>query len=131
MPLVTSITFPEEDLAHEVRRHIRYPLRASVHFEWIDPEGKQGRAKGNSRDISEGGAYVVTRACPPVGAHVYLVFRFPYLEGVPRLLQLEMNGQVVRAESVPGTKASTGFAVVSIWAILQEPDPDGESQSSD
>lgn len=103
-----------------VRHQIRYPLRTPVSFTWFDREGDMRGAKGNSRNIGEGGAYVLTRACPPMGAQIFLVFRFPYLPDLARFHRLEMSGQVVRAEFLPNAKGMWGFAVASTWTMLQE-----------
>lgn len=117
---------PDRDFGVEtsanVRHQIRYPLRTPVSFTWFDREGETRGAKGNSRNIGEGGAYILTRNCPPVSAQIILVFRFPYLPDFARFHRLEMSGQVVRAEFLPNAKGMWGFAVASIWTMLQEPE---------
>jgi len=106
--------------AIDVRHQIRYPLRAPVSFTWFSREGTRREAKGNSRNICEGGAYVLTRNCPPVGAQIILTFRFPLLPEFAGFHRLEMSGQVVRAEVLPSGKGMWGFAVASAWSMLQE-----------
>jgi hypothetical protein len=110
----------DEETTPDVRHQIRYPLRAPVSFTWFSQEGTQREAKGNSRNIGEGGAYILTRNCPPVGAHIIMIFRFPYLPDPARFHRLEMSGQVVRAEVLPYSRGMWGFAVASAWTILQE-----------
>ena len=113
-----------------VRRHIRYPLRAPVSFTWFNREGTGRDAKGHSSNICEGGAYILTRNCPPVGAQIILTFRFPFLSEFADFHLLEMSGQVVRAEVSPGRKGMWGFAVASAWSTLQERE-DSEIASKD
>jgi hypothetical protein len=103
-----------------VRRQIRYPLHAPASFTWFNEEGKQRGAKGISRNLGEGGAYVCTKHCPPVGAHMILIFRFLRMPAFARYQRLEMSGQVVRTEVLADGKGSWGFAVASTWAILQD-----------
>jgi hypothetical protein len=102
------------------RLHIRYPLRAPVAFKWADMKGAQREAKGNSRDISEGGAFIVSRTCPQIGAGIILTFRlsFPPNPGRPRAI--EMTGRVGRIELLLDNKGSWGFAVTSTQVILLE-----------
>jgi hypothetical protein len=104
----------------DVRGQIRYPLCAPVSLTWFSREGMRREAKGNSRNICEGGAYILTRNCPPVGAQIILVFRFPDLPDFAGFHRLEMSGQVVRAEIDSEGKGMWGFAVASAWTILQE-----------
>jgi hypothetical protein len=102
----------------DVRHHIRYPLRAPVSFSWFSPEGTQREAKGNSRNIGEGGAYIATRSSPPLGAQIILAFRFRDLPEFAGFQRLEMCGQVIRIEILPDDKAMWGFAVASTWTNL-------------
>src|SRR5580704_19186143 len=112
----------ESDFSSEVRRQIRYPLRAPVTFHWIGRDGAAHEGKGNSRDISEGGAYIVTRSSPPMGAGVMLEIRFPYLPELDRFHRIEMDGQVVRVDLLLDNRAGWGFAISSKRTILQEVD---------
>jgi hypothetical protein len=128
---VAAITdLPDMESVADVRHQIRYPLRAPVSFTWFSREGAQRDAKGNSRNIGEGGAYVLARKCPEVGAQIILVFRFPHLPASARTHRLEMSGQVVRTDALPKSKGMCGFAVASSWTILQESE-DSESSSWD
>ena len=116
----------ESDFSSEVRRQIRYPLRAPVIFRWIGRDGAAHEGKGNSRDISEGGAYIVTRSSPPMGAGITLQIRFPYLPELDRFHRIEMDGQVVRVDLLLDSRAGWGFAISSRRTVLQEAE-DGET----
>ncbi len=120
------------DPAADVRHQIRYPLRAPVSFTWFSREGTPRSAKGTSRNIGEGGAYIQARNCPPVGAQIMLTFRFPHLPDFARFHRLEMSGQVIRADAVPNGKGMWGFAVASSWTIMAEnEDSDREAGDTD
>jgi hypothetical protein len=114
----------EGDFSSQVRRQIRYPLRAPVTFRWIGRDGATHEGKGNSRDISEGGAYIVTRSSPPIGSGVLLEIRFPYLPELDRFHRIEMDGEVVRVDLLLDNRAGWGFAISSKRTILQEVEDD-------
>ena len=116
--------------AIDVRHQIRYLLRAPVSFSWFSAEGTQREAKGNSRNIGEGGAYIVTRNCPPLGAQIILAFRFRELPEFAGFQRLEMNGQVIRIEILPDDKGMWGFAVASTWTNLLD-NEDSDEGSTD
>ncbi len=65
------------------RKSRRYPVGAAVSFWWKE-EGSQHQGEGTSRDISETGAFVLTPACPPVGADVGLRIVFAPLADAER-----------------------------------------------
>ena len=119
----TARALPCEALRHhsvtEIRHQIRYPLRAPVKFEWIGRDGVHREAAGHSRDISEAGAYVRAKACPPVGSVIRLVIRFPSLPDAAHSSRLEMNGRVVRTELLFTSRTNWGFAVASAPAVLR------------
>jgi PilZ domain len=114
----------EGDYSSQVRRQIRYPLRAPVTFRWIGSDGLAHEGKGNSRDISESGAYIVTRNSPPVNAGVMLEIRFPYLPELDRFHRIEMDGRVVRVDLLLDNRAGWGFAISAQRTILQEVEDD-------
>jgi len=115
----------------EVRREMRYPLRARSEFVWVGRDGVQHEASGHSRDISEHGAYIVAKACPPPGAPVRMVIRFPH-RGEPagsRSIGMEMDGRVVRVELLLTSKAGWGFGIASTHSVLRDvDDSDGGSR---
>jgi len=110
------------DSIPDVRHQIRYPLRARVKFEWVGRDGVRREAAGHSRDISEVGAYVRARACPPVGSLIHLVIKFPSPPNADHSSRLEMDGRVVRTELLFTSRSNWGFAVASAPAILRETD---------
>jgi hypothetical protein len=112
----------------EARRQMRYPLRAPVAFEWIGRDGMRHEAKGHSRDLSEGGVYVLARACPSIGAAIRLVIRFSHPQESTGAQRIVMDGRVVRVELLLAGKANWGFAVESSQSVLHE---DGDSNSDE
>src|ERR1700733_3492350 len=120
----------EGDYSSQVRRQIRYPLRAPVTFHWIGSDGLAHEGKGNSRDISESGAYIVTRNSPPMNAGVMLEIRFPYLPELDRFHRIEMDGRVVRVDLLLDNRAGWGFAISAQRTVLQEVDESGPGPRS-
>lgn len=112
----------EGEVTPQVRRQIRYPLRAPVTFHWVGRDGLQNEGKGNSLDISEGGAYIVTKSSPPMGALVMMAIRFPHLPELDRSHRIEMSGRVVRIDLLLDNRAGWGFAISSMRTVLQEID---------
>jgi hypothetical protein len=110
----------EGDYSSQVRRQIRYPLRAPVSFHWIGRDGVAHEGKGNSRDISESGAYIVTRNSPPMNTDVMLEIRFPYLPELDRFHRIEMDGRVVRVDLLLDNRSGWGFAISAQRTVLQE-----------
>jgi PilZ domain len=112
----------EGDYSSQVRRQIRYPLRAPVTFHWVGRDGMAHEGKGNSRDISESGAYIVTKNSPPMSADVMLEIRFPYLPELDRFHRIEMDGRVVRVDLLLDNRSGWGFAISAQRTVLQEVD---------
>ena len=117
-----SCATSEADPVPEVRREIRYPLRARSEFIWVGRDGAQHEASGRSRDLSEHGAYILAKVCPPMGAMIRTVIRFPYRRDPIRSRQIEMDGRVVRVELMLTNKAGWGFAVASTHSVLHDSD---------
>src|ERR1700732_5298690 len=104
------------------RTTIRFPLQVSVDFWWTDDTGRYRHGEGHSRDVSEGGAFVIAIDCPPLGASVGLRMGFDALANKRRALRMVVEGRVLRVEpSVVGT-GHAGFAVLSNEAMLEEHD---------
>ncbi len=97
---------------------------------WMGRDGAQHEASGYSRNISEHGAYILAKACPPVRAMIRMVIRFPYRRDPVRSRQMEMDGQVTRVDLLLTSKAGWGFAVASTHSVLDEID-DLKDESSD
>jgi hypothetical protein len=95
-----------------LKTQIRFPIAAPVTFNWLARNGTQHQGTGRSRNVSEGGAFVVTRKLPPIGACIDLSIQFPYTALNGRILRMEMTGEVVRLELPLDHKSKWGFAVV-------------------
>jgi PilZ domain len=110
----------EGEATREIRRSIRYPLRSPATFTWLGLDGVEHQGKGTSRDISEGGAYIVTKSCPALRSTIGVVVRFSSLPGLSRSYRLELSGRVVRIEPLLHSKENWGFAVSCVQPVLQE-----------
>lgn len=97
----------------DLRTMVRYLLHARVVFRWNDDDGSQKAGRGQTRNISQKGAYVVSPERPPKGAHIYMNIYLPPLPGDTRVLSIEAEGQVLRVESdtEADNSARWGFAV--------------------
>jgi PilZ domain len=126
---MVSYRTSEADPLAEVRREIRYPLRARSEFVWVGRDGAQHEASGYSRDISEHGAYILAKTCPPMGAMIRTVIRFPYRRDPARSRLIEMDGRVMRVELLLTHKAGWGFAVASTHSVLHDIDESDDESS--
>lgn len=90
---------------------LRYPLHASVIFLWEDGTGRRQESRGHTRDLGQKGAFIVAPTCPPNGAHVSLSIFLPAKVGDKRVLRIEAQGCVLRAEHAGRNAAGAGFAV--------------------
>jgi hypothetical protein len=92
------------------RAALRYGLRAQVEFRWLAQDGTVQEARGCTRDIGPGGAYVFATAFPPVGATLNMSIRLPQLTGDGGAPSVEVKGRVLRVDR--GSSANnTGFSV--------------------
>jgi hypothetical protein len=107
------------------RRHLRYPVEAEVKYQWSTQSSTLGEGDGRSRDISQGGAFVLTNALPPVGASIDLTIQLPAWQVGAAALRMEMTGEVVRVDVPPGHEQKWGFAVCSLKTLLRRLE-DGE-----
>jgi hypothetical protein len=102
------------------RRNMRYPVVAQVFFRWKDAEGDEHRGKGTSRDISETGAFVVTRVPPLQGVNVELRVFFPALPNAATAVCVKLGGRVLRVEDAAQVGGIGGFAVLTTAVIFRE-----------
>lgn len=103
------------------RRHIRYPLRVPVEFQ-TSSQGRQREAvRARSRDICEGGVFVLCKTLPALGANMELIMRLPAPQGSTASLVLEMTGEVIRIETPSGRENQWGFAVSARRTIFRSP----------
>jgi hypothetical protein len=95
------------------RRHLRYPLRATIRYQWRNAHGLLCRGKGRARNVSEGGALIVGTNCPARGDLVDLTLRVPRRTWADReyASSLRMTGEVVRLLIDASGKTVCGFAV--------------------
>ena len=110
----------EQLLDQQRRRTMRFPLDVRVVFWWLDASGAPCQGQGRSYDVSELGAFVISRACPPVGTGVDLRIAISARPDTPRNLRVDVHGRVVRVEKIKGDEGRDGFAIVTDQAILHE-----------
>lgn len=103
------------------RRHIRYPLRVPVEFQAPSHDQQREAVRARSRDISEGGVFVLSKALPALGANMELIMRLPAAQGATAPLVLEMTGEVIRLETPSGRENQWGFAVCARRTIFRSP----------
>ena len=121
---VATARSPASSSLHR-RRHLRYPVEAEVKYQWSTQSSTLGEGDGRSRDISQGGAFVLTNALPPVGASIDLTIQLPAWQVGAAALRMEMTGEVVRVDVPPGNEQKWGFAVCSLKTLLRRLE-DGE-----
>lgn len=103
------------------RRHIRYPLRVPVEYRSSLAIREGETVKAKSRDISEGGAFVLTRTLPALGTSMELIMRLPGTQAGTAPLILEMTGEVIRLETPAGRENQWGFAVNARKTVFRSP----------
>jgi hypothetical protein len=101
------------------RRHLRYPVEAEVKYQWSTRNSILGEGDGRSRDISQGGAFVLTNDPPPLGASIDLTIQLPAWQVGAAALRMEMTGEVIRVDVPPGHEQKWGFAVCSLKTLLR------------
>jgi hypothetical protein len=95
----------------ELRKQVRYRLSASAVFAWQGANRSRTVGEGITRDISLGGAFILSSTCPPVGATAQLdVFLSPAHSGASRTVRFKTEATVTRIER---PAAPQGFAVAS------------------
>jgi hypothetical protein len=93
------------------RGGLRYALHARVVFGWQDASGNRKESRGHTRDVAQKGTYIVATDCPPKGAVVSLSIFLPINAGDKRILRMDADGSVMRAERPAGQPFLNGFAV--------------------
>jgi len=78
------------------------PTRVPVEFQMPSKDDRCEAVKARSRDISEGGVFVLCKTLPALGANMELIIRLPAAQGATAPLELEMTGEVIRLETPPG-----------------------------
>jgi len=100
------------------RKAIRFPLEAPIVFQWAD-SGSEKRGEGRTRDISETGAFVLSRTCPPAGAEISFNIFLPLLPDFEPKTRVEAVGRVLRVEQARGIEGRDGFAILSQHTLLR------------
>ena len=71
---------------------------------WDPINGGERQGKGNTRDISVSGAYILSDCRPPLGSAVQMAVTLPALSGSKRAAQLFIDAETMRVDA-------SGFAV--------------------
>lgn len=100
----------------ELRKARRYPLSASVHFSWLDSDGKLQQSEGVSRDLGMRGIFVLATGAPSVGTYVELDAYLPATHP-GKAQRLHAKGKVLRVEQQG--RVTKGFAA----EVLFQPEP--------
>jgi hypothetical protein len=100
------------------RKATRYPVKAPVVFRWKDTEGHDREGTGNSRNVSETGAFVLSAISPPPGTDIELVISFLALENAMTTEPVKLHGRVLRVEPIASSKGIAGFAVLAERVIF-------------
>jgi len=93
-------------------------LEAPILFRWAD-SGIEKQGEGRTHDISEMGAFVLSRMCPPAGAEISFNIFLPLLPGFEPKTRVEAVGRVLRVEQARGIEGRDGFAILSQHALLR------------
>ena len=93
------------------RSGLRYALHARVVFGWRDAGGQQRESRGHTRDVAQKGTFIVALECPPKGAAVKLSIFLPVTAGEKKMVRMDADGSVMRAERPVGQPYLNGFAV--------------------
>lgn len=99
------------------RQQRRFDLNAPVKFSWGEPESIHGQ--GTTRDVSEGGIFVVTDTLPPAGVAVDCEVSFSFDDD--SRIQMRTKGTVVRIETETAGGHARGFAAVTQVLWLKNP----------
>jgi hypothetical protein len=115
--------------AIERRRAIRYPLQLSASFLWMDEEGILRQDEGNTRNVSENGAFVDAVTLPPIGSSVELHFSLPSGPDATGKMHVQYTGETLRLEGTELGEHSGGFAIVRREIVWHDEDGNNFSRS--
>ena len=76
-------------------------------FWWTNENGERQQGEGLSRDVSEHGAFVFSRTCPPVGSNVALAINLEGISDDIGEVPVEVEGEILRVEQAE----NNGFAI--------------------
>jgi hypothetical protein len=116
---VTSPT-PRRRVDSNMRATLRYALHTEVAFSWTGDDGSPKDGRGQTRDVSQKGAYVLASSYPPRGSAVKMSISLPPAIDTGRILRMEAQGRVVRVDMrrEPHGSVRFGFAVSNEQVIL-------------
>jgi len=100
------------------RKAIRFPLEAPIVFRWAET-GIEKQGEGRTHNISEGGAFVLSSICPPLGTEISFNIFLPVLPGFEPKARVEAVGRVLRIEQARGIEGRDGFAILSRHTLLR------------
>jgi hypothetical protein len=104
---ITSV--PDQKM--EARASVRYRFGTPAVFCWEGFAGSRLKGEGVTRDISVGGAYILTSTLPPCKAVIQLEIFFNS-PATGRQVKIATEGRVLRVEHPAENTARGGFAVV-------------------
>ncbi len=112
-PEVPSLTAIDRRKAKNRRRHMRYPVRASIEYYWRNKQGLLCQGAGLTRNVSGDGALVVSADCPDEGDVVDLTMRVSGTRGTiaSPTFSIRMQGEIVRVTRGSGVEMPAEFAV--------------------
>lgn len=111
---------PARSIRPDVRATVRFALHTDVEFSWTGADGAFKGGRGETRDVSQKGAYVVASNYPPQGATVRVVISLPPALGKGNPLRIEAEARVVRVDLARSSRdgGGCGFAVLNEQVML-------------
>lgn len=100
------------------RKAIRFPLEIPITFWWTEREIEK-RGEGQTRDVSQTGAFVFAGACPPLETQIGFKFLLPGLPGCQPPTEIEAEGKVLRVEPANKRERRDGFAILTRHMLLR------------
>ena len=101
------------DQKMEARASVRYRFGTPAVFSWEGRAGGRLKGEGITRDISVGGAYILTPTCPPPDVVIQLEIFLTTPGASGHSVGIAAKGRVIRIEHAAESKAPSGFAVAS------------------
>ncbi len=95
----------------ELRRKLRFRVRAPAVFSWEGARGDRFQGEGLTRDISLCGAFLFSPTCPPVGEPIQLDIFLSLPDGSVSPVQVRAQACVVRVEHCLPESGQSGYAV--------------------
>ena len=103
----------------DLREFVRYNLDLPLTFTWADEQGNECHGTGFTRDISSGGMYVFSDACPDEATSVRCSVLLPRLDGAESMGGIEALGRVVRrGAGEQYFDEPAGFALIGDCMVL-------------